>query len=50
MVEYTIFTDFNSLSKKDASNWVSNCRELVDEAFKVSSNKVRLLGNLLVLE
>ena len=50
MAEYTIFTDFKSLSRKNAGDWVSNCSVLANEAFRNSSNKTRLLGNLLILE
>ena len=50
MAEYTLFTDFTSLNRKNAGNWVANCSKLADEAFRNSSNKTRLLGNLLVLE
>lgn len=50
MAEYKIFADFTSLNRKDASDWVSNCSVLADEAFRNSSNQTRILGNLLILE
>lgn len=33
MAEYTLFTDFTSLNRKNAGNWVANCSKLADEAF-----------------
>lgn len=50
MVKYTLFTDFISLNRKTASDWVANCGNLANEAFRNSSNKTRILGNILVLE
>lgn len=50
MAEYKIFADFTSLNRKDASDWVSNCSVLVNEAYRNSSNQTRILGNLLILE
>ncbi|MCI7657666.1 hypothetical protein [Anaerotignum sp.] len=50
MIEYRLFADFTSLSRKNAGDWVANCSSLADEVFRNSSNQTRLLGNLLVLE
>lgn len=50
MTQYTLFTDFATLDKKTAGNWVANCSQLADVAFKDSCDEVRILGNLLVLE
>ncbi len=50
MSKYEIFSDYIALNKKDASDFVANISKLVDEAFKNSDNKTRLLGNLLILE
>ncbi|HIT88709.1 MAG TPA: hypothetical protein IAB62_13785 [Candidatus Coprocola pullicola] len=50
MAEYKLFTDFTSLNRKNAGDWVANCSSLANETFRNSSNKTRLLGNLLVLE
>lgn len=50
MTEYAIFTNFTTLSKKQANDWVQNCSQLAEEAFRNFSNASRLLGNLLILE
>lgn len=50
MTAYKLFADFTSLNRKKAGDWVANCSTLADEAFRNSSNKTRLLDNLLVLE
>lgn len=50
MSKCTFFSDFSALNRKDAGSWVADCSKLADEALKNSSNKTRLLGNLLVLE
>ena len=45
MAEYTIFTDFNSLNRNNAGDWVANCSVFANEAFRNSSK----MGNLLYL-
>ena len=50
MSKYEIFSDYTTLNKKDASDFMANISKLADEAFKNSDNKTRLLGNLVILE
>lgn len=50
MEEYAVFTDFTTLSKKQANDWVEHCSALAEEAFRNYSDSTRLLGNLLILE
>lgn len=50
MAEYTLFTDFTTLSKKDADDFVANFGRLANDTFQNKSNQLRILGNLLVLE
>ncbi len=50
MDDYAVFIDFKLLNRKRAGDWVANFSGLSEEAFRNSSNKTRLLGNLLVLE
>ena len=50
MEGYAIFTDYTQLNKQQANDWVQDCSQLAEEAFRNCSNSARLLGNLLVLE
>lgn len=50
MEGYAIFTDYTQLNKQQANDWVQDCSQLAEEAFRNCSNSTRLLGNLLVLE
>lgn len=50
MAEYKLFADFTALNRKNAGDFVANFSILANEAFKNSSTKTRILGNLLVLE
>lgn len=50
MSELTFFSDFTSLSQKDAGKWVEKCSTLAEAALKDSSHKVHVLANVLLLE
>lgn len=50
MRELTFFSDFTSLSQKDAGKWVEKCSTLAESALKDSSHEVHVLANVLLLE
>lgn len=50
MGEYTLKTNFAALDEPQANEYLIDFREIVEKAFEHSDNRLRLLGNLLVLE
>lgn len=50
MGEYTLNTDFSSLSGSQAGDWLSDFSKLAETAFEGRDDRARLLGNLLVIE
>lgn len=50
MENLTLDTDFSSLTGAQSDEWILNFMALADDAFKESDDRLRLLGNLLILE
>lgn len=50
MGEYTLKTDFAALEEPQAYEYLTDMKNIVEKAFEHSDNRLRLLGNLLILE
>lgn len=50
MGEYTLKTNFAALEEPQANEYLIDFRKIVERAFEHSDNRLRLLGNLLILE
>ena len=50
MEKFTLDTDFSTLSGSQTNEWILGFREMTKEAFAESDDRIRLLGNLLIME